>query len=67
MQAGTAPHVSLPRDVNKDRTSVSSNLAKLRDLYGDVSVQKGDTSMDRIPRSDTGAEDVIRLGGHRWK
>jgi hypothetical protein len=32
-----------------------------------VSVQKADTSMDRIPRSDNGAEEVIRLGGHRWK
>jgi len=67
LQAGTTRDWSQQRDVTKDRTCASSNLAKLRDLYGDVSDQKGDTGMERIPRGDGGGEEVIRLGGSRWK
>uniref|UniRef100_A0A803LR78 Pre-mRNA-splicing factor 38 n=1 Tax=Chenopodium quinoa TaxID=63459 RepID=A0A803LR78_CHEQI len=51
----------------KERTSASSNLAKLKDLYGDLGNQKGDASMERGYTKDSGAEEVIRLGGARWK
>lgn len=55
------------QDGSKEKTSVSSNLAKLKDLYGDLSSsQKEDTSNDRAPR-DSGMEEVIRLGGSTWR
>ncbi|KAJ6926286.1 hypothetical protein NC651_010649 [Populus alba x Populus x berolinensis] len=44
LQAGTSPfdqHPTPQRDGSKDRTSASSNLAKLKDLYGDLGDQKG--------------------------
>lgn len=43
---------------------VSSNLQKLKDLYGDASQPKDDTraGSDRF-RKDTSSEEVIRLGG----
>ncbi|KAF5192786.1 Pre-mrna splicing factor sr-like [Thalictrum thalictroides] len=56
-----SPH----KDVNKEKASVSSNLAKLRDLYGDASNLKGDNDAERI-RKDSSSEEVIRLGGS-WK
>lgn len=43
---------------------ISSNLAKLKDIYGDVSEQKGDSS--KVNRRDGSGEEVIRLGGS-WK
>lgn len=54
------------RDVSKNKTSASSNLAKLRDLYGDLSDKKGDNELDRGHRRNSG-EEVIRLGGSTWK
>lgn len=42
----------------------SSNLAKLKDLYGDATNTKSDD--DRGHR-DSGTEEVIRLGGARWR
>ncbi|XP_028087641.1 pre-mRNA splicing factor SR-like 1 isoform X1 [Camellia sinensis] len=60
-------HPSPHRDDNKEKTSASSNLAKLRDLYGDLSSQKEDSAKDRLPNRDSGAEEVIRLGGSKWK
>lgn len=53
------------RDGNKEKASASSNLAKLRDLYGDAGNSKADSDVERI-RKDTGSEEVIRLGGS-WK
>lgn len=44
----------------------SSNLAKLKDLYGDASNAKDDAGDGRA-RRDSGAEEVIRLGGARWR
>lgn len=46
---------------------VSSNLAKLKDLYGDLSDQKGDAGTDRGYNKNSGAEEVIRLGGSNWR
>lgn len=44
----------------------SSNLAKLKDLYGDATNTKNDSGDDRAHR-DSGTEEVIRLGGARWR
>ncbi|KAK3131582.1 hypothetical protein QOZ80_6AG0508380 [Eleusine coracana subsp. coracana] len=44
----------------------TSNLAKLKDLYGDATNTKNDDSDDRA-RKDSGTEEVIRLGGARWR
>lgn len=57
----------LPRDNGKEKTSASSNLAKLKDLYGDSGDRRGDIDMERVPRRDSGTEEVIRLGGSSWK
>ncbi|AQL02170.1 Pre-mRNA splicing factor SR-like 1 [Zea mays] len=43
-----------------------SNLAKLKDLYGDATNVKNDAGDDRAHR-DSGTEEVIRLGGARWR
>lgn len=52
---------SLPRG---EKGTVSSNLQKLKDLYGDASQPKDDTGAgsERF-RRDTSTEEVIRLGG----
>ncbi|XP_028784637.1 pre-mRNA splicing factor SR-like 1 isoform X1 [Neltuma alba] len=70
LQAGSArleSHSSPQRDGSKDKTSASSNLAKLKDIYGDLSDNKRDVNNDRIPGRDNGGEEVIRLGGSTWK
>ncbi|KAK4274994.1 hypothetical protein QN277_018143 [Acacia crassicarpa] len=70
LQTGSArfeSHSSPPRDGSKDKTSASSNLAKLKDIYGDLSDNKRDVNTERIPGRDTGGEEVIRLGGSSWK
>ncbi|XP_020572314.1 pre-mRNA splicing factor SR-like 1 isoform X2 [Phalaenopsis equestris] len=55
------------RDVSKDKAaSVSSNLAKLKDLYGDASGTKGNGNEYKHSR-DTSSEEVIRLGGSTWR
>lgn len=55
------------REENKDKTKVvSSNLTKLKDLYGDASERKSEEPADRL-RKDSGSEEVIRLGGFTWK
>ncbi|KAL5202002.1 hypothetical protein ABZP36_012954 [Zizania latifolia] len=52
-------------DARNDKTAaISSNLAKLKDLYGDVTENKDD---GEAIRRDTCAEEVIRLGGPRWR
>lgn len=48
------------------RAPESSNLAKLKDLYGDATNVKNDAGDDRAHR-DSGTEEVIRLGGARWR
>lgn len=60
-------HRSPPRDGNNDKTSASSNLAKLKDLYGDLNNKKEDAGKDRGPNRDSGTEEVIRLGGSSWR
>ncbi|KAL3719571.1 hypothetical protein ACJRO7_004568 [Eucalyptus globulus] len=60
-------HHSPQKDGVKEKTAASLNLAKLRDLYGDASDQKGDSTMERIPRGRSEGEEVIRLGGSTWK
>ena len=69
LQAGTAQYESRssPQREESKRTSASSNLAKLKDMYGDLGDSKGDANMERIPRKDSGGEEVIRLGGSTWK
>lgn len=66
-----AHHERVPspvRDGNTDKTSnISSNLAKLKDIYGDVSDQKGDCSKERVHKRDGSGEEVFRLGGGSWK
>ncbi|KAK4803185.1 hypothetical protein SAY86_001388 [Trapa natans] len=58
----------LPRDNGKEKAPISSNLAKLKDIYGDLEGQKGDAfALERAPRKDSGTEEVIRLGGLSWK
>ncbi|KAK4373641.1 hypothetical protein RND71_009025 [Anisodus tanguticus] len=54
-----------PRDESKEK-AVSSNLAKLKDLYGDFGNQKENVGDDRAPNRDTSTEEVIRLGGS-WR
>ncbi|KAF8727024.1 hypothetical protein HU200_019519 [Digitaria exilis] len=54
-------------DGNKEKVAtVSSNLAKLKDLYGDVTEKKEDGDAEKL-RGDSCAEEVIRLGGPRWR
>lgn len=69
LQAGTARIESSSSQLTESRgkTSASSNLAKLKDIYGDVGNSKGDANMERIPRRDHESEEVIRLGGSTWK
>jgi len=55
------------RDANKEKAAtVSSNLAKLKDLYGDITAKKEDSDAEMLHR-DSCAEEVIRLGGPRWR
>lgn len=60
-------HRSPPRDGSKEKTTASSNLAKLKDLYGDLSNQNEDRGKDKGPNRDSGTEEVIRLGGSTWR
>ncbi|CAN4106696.1 unnamed protein product [Withania somnifera] len=56
-----------PRDESKEKKPASSNLAKLKDLYGDFSNRKENIGDDRAaPNRDTSTEEVIRLGGS-WR
>ncbi|KAL0396373.1 UNVERIFIED_CONTAM: Pre-splicing factor SR-like 1 [Sesamum calycinum] len=52
---------------SKEKASASSNLAKLKDLYGDLSTQKEDAGKDKGPNRPSGTEEVIRLGGSTWR
>ncbi|KAL0381140.1 UNVERIFIED_CONTAM: Pre-splicing factor SR-like 1 [Sesamum angustifolium] len=52
---------------SKEKASASSNLAKLKDLYGDLSTQKEDAAKDKGPNRPSGTEEVIRLGGSTWR
>ncbi|XP_068647980.1 pre-mRNA splicing factor SR-like 1 [Aristolochia californica] len=51
---------------NKEKASISSNMTKLKDLYGDVNNSKGGSTVEKGPR-DSGTEEVMRLGGTTWK
>ncbi|VAH03063.1 unnamed protein product [Triticum turgidum subsp. durum] len=54
-------------DISKEKAAAaSSNLAKLKDLYGDVTEKKDDGDARRL-HHDSCAEEVIRLGGPRWR
>ncbi|KAK4371577.1 hypothetical protein RND71_011052 [Anisodus tanguticus] len=55
-----------PKDDSKEKKAVSSNLAKLKDLYGDLGSQKENVGDERAPNRDTTTEEVIRLGGS-WR
>ncbi|KAL2551301.1 PRP38 family protein [Forsythia ovata] len=59
--------LSPARDVNKEKTSASNNLAKLKDLYGDSSNQKDNASTNSGFNRPGGTEEVIRLGGSTWR
>ncbi|KAK9124908.1 hypothetical protein Scep_013754 [Stephania cephalantha] len=62
LQARSDRLSSPARDENKDRNATSSNLEKLKRLYGDG----GDGDLEKV-RKDSSSEDVIRLGGGHWK
>ncbi|KAK1379337.1 Pre-mRNA-splicing factor 38 [Heracleum sosnowskyi] len=67
-QRTSADRFPSPRkDEGPVRTSASSNLAKLKDMYGDLSTQKEDAESRNPPNRVNGAEEVIRLGGSTWK
>ncbi|GFQ06896.1 pre-mRNA-splicing factor 38b [Phtheirospermum japonicum] len=55
------------RNGNMEKTSASSNLAKLKDLYGDLGSKNEDTSKDKGSNQPGGTEEVIRLGGSSWR
>lgn len=60
-------HPSPSRNESKEKTSASSNLAKLKDLYGDLGTDKKDAGEEKGPnRATSGTEEVIRLGGS-WR
>ncbi|KAI0491641.1 hypothetical protein KFK09_025901 [Dendrobium nobile] len=60
-------HRSPLKDVSKDKAApISSNLAKLKDLYGDASDAKGNGTDYKFSK-DTSSEEVIRLGGSTWR
>ncbi|PPE02070.1 hypothetical protein GOBAR_DD00941 [Gossypium barbadense] len=66
-QGGNSHYDRLPSP-SKEGSKASSNLAKLKDLYGDVSDTKGDDAgFERIAKRDNSGEEVIRLGGSSWK
>ncbi|CAN4089996.1 unnamed protein product [Withania somnifera] len=56
-----------PRDESKEKKPASSNLAKLKDLYGDFGNQKDNVGNGRAQNRDTSTEEVIRLGGSTWR
>ncbi|KAG8373487.1 hypothetical protein BUALT_Bualt11G0029300 [Buddleja alternifolia] len=60
-------HFSPSRHESKEKASTSSNLAKLKDLYGDLNTQKDDAGKDKGPTRASGTEEVIRLGGSSWR
>ncbi|CAM8971428.1 unnamed protein product [Rhodiola kirilowii] len=57
---------SPPKDESK-KTSVSSNLEKLKSMYGDLSGEKSDAGIAKVRNRDSGTEEVIRLGGATWR
>ncbi|KAG0466231.1 hypothetical protein HPP92_017811 [Vanilla planifolia] len=60
-------HVSPPFAGSKDKgVSISGNLAKLKDLYGDASDSKGNGNEYKLSK-DSSSEEVIRLGGSTWR
>lgn len=60
-------HNSPSKDESKDKKSASSNLAKLKDLYGVLSNQKEGVGEDKGPSRSGGTEEVFRLGGSSWR
>ncbi|XP_054797312.1 pre-mRNA splicing factor SR-like 1 isoform X1 [Prosopis cineraria] len=52
---------------SKEKPSTSANLAKLKDIYGDMNNGKADANMERVRRRVNDDEEVIRLGGSTWK
>ncbi|KAL8472379.1 hypothetical protein ACS0TY_029549 [Phlomoides rotata] len=52
---------------SKEKKSASSNLAKLKDLYGVLSNQKEGVGEDKGPSRSGGTEEVFRLGGSSWR
>ncbi|KAI3451354.1 hypothetical protein Pfo_008019 [Paulownia fortunei] len=56
------------RHESKEKISASSNLAKLKDLYGDLrNNQNEDAGEHKGPNRPSGTEEVIRLGGSSWR
>ncbi|KAL7094318.1 hypothetical protein ACP275_11G095700 [Erythranthe tilingii] len=53
---------------SNNNASTSSNLAKLKDLYGDSSNgEKKDRGDEKVHSRPGGTEEVIRLGGSTWR
>ncbi|GJY67569.1 pre-mRNA-splicing factor 38B-like protein isoform X1 [Tanacetum coccineum] len=55
------------REETKDRTSASSNLAKLRDMYGDLNTEKSGAADGRPPSRSNGAEETNVSGFWMFK
>jgi pre-mRNA-splicing factor 38B len=55
-----------PRSSPFGKAPEPSNLAQLKDLYGDATNTTNDASDGRAHK-DSGTEEVIRLGGARWR
>uniref|UniRef100_A0A0D6R018 Pre-mRNA-splicing factor 38 n=1 Tax=Araucaria cunninghamii TaxID=56994 RepID=A0A0D6R018_ARACU len=54
------------RETTKEKSALSNNLAKLRDLYGDSSAKKEENDI-AFNRKDSTSDDVIRLGDTTWR
>ncbi|KAI5083083.1 hypothetical protein GOP47_0002826 [Adiantum capillus-veneris] len=53
---------------SKSPPKVSTNLAKLRDMYGDATAKSNEDNDNSYRAKDTTGEDVIRLGGNStWR
>uniref|UniRef100_A0A7N1A2Y2 Pre-mRNA-splicing factor 38 n=1 Tax=Kalanchoe fedtschenkoi TaxID=63787 RepID=A0A7N1A2Y2_KALFE len=66
-RAAPFDHRSSAENAESKKASVSSNLAKLKSMYGDLSSEKGNAGLERVRNRDSGTEEVIRLGVSTWR
>eukprot|EP00249_Psilotum_nudum_P019658 c27362_g1_i2 orf=637-1905(-) len=64
---GGSPTLRKSSSPAKERHTVSANLAKLRDVYGDATGKSSEPVEYPSHPKDTSGEDVIRLGGTTWR
>lgn len=51
----------------KEREYLATNLAKLKDVYGDATAKSTEVKEDVYSSKNTSSDDVIRLGGNTWR